>query len=138
MGLYGQPKIHCASKYPAEIVLTTPKNSENSNTSTRYFSMNCNIINPRNQFDNDHHSVCKCSRSNIFRHWNLYNYACKVLRQCLVAPHLLRIHTCIGHHNCSKVYASYLYSKNNFSLVLPIQLDRSHCKQDILHTHLSY
>jgi hypothetical protein len=45
MGLFGQPKIHHASKYPAETVENDPKSSENANTSTRLRSIYCNIVN---------------------------------------------------------------------------------------------
>ena len=45
MALFGQPKIHKANKYPAEIAENAPKNSENANTSTRLFSIYCNIVN---------------------------------------------------------------------------------------------
>jgi hypothetical protein len=45
MGISGQPKIHRASKYPAQTVENIPKNSENSNTSTKLFSIYCNIVN---------------------------------------------------------------------------------------------
>ena len=45
MGLFSQPKIHRASKYPAETVENTPKSSENANTSTKLSSIYCNIVN---------------------------------------------------------------------------------------------
>jgi hypothetical protein len=44
MSHFSQPKIHRASKYPAEIVEKHPKSSENANTSTRLFSIYCNIV----------------------------------------------------------------------------------------------
>ena len=45
MGIFGQPKIHKANKYPAETVENIPKNSENANTSTKLSSIYCNIVN---------------------------------------------------------------------------------------------
>jgi len=47
MSHFSQPKIHRASKYPAEIVEKHPKSSENANTSTRLRSIYCNIVNSR-------------------------------------------------------------------------------------------